>query len=74
MPSAQPQHAQNDPARLLTREEACQWLSVSSRTLRRLIHDQQIDVVRVGTGSGSVRITQRALEDYARRRTVRASK
>ena len=63
-----------DPARLLTREEAAEWLSVSARTLRRLIAAQQIDVVRVGTGSGSVRITQRALEDYARRRTVRASK
>ena len=76
MPNAQPQHAQNDPAqqRLLTREEACQWLSVSPRTLRRLIHDKRLDVVRVGTGAGSVRFTERALEDYTRRNTTRASR
>jgi excisionase family DNA binding protein len=64
----------SDPSRLLTKPQACLWLSVSPRTLNRLISDRRIDVVRVGTGRGSVRITQRALEDYTRRSTTRASK
>lgn len=62
----------SDAARLLTKSEACQWLSLSLTTLNRLIRAHEIDVVRVGTGKGSVRITQRALDDYARRNTTRA--
>lgn len=62
----------SDGARLLTKPEACQWLSVSLTTLNRLIRSHAIDVVRVGTGKGSVRISQRALDDYARRNTTRA--
>jgi excisionase family DNA binding protein len=63
----------SDGARLLTKQEACQWLSLSLTTLNRLIRAHDIDVVRVGTGKGSVRITQRALEDYTRRNTTRAT-
>lgn len=75
MPNSQPQHAQNDPAaRLLTKPQACQWLAVSRATLDRLIAAHELDVVRVGTGRGSVRITERALEDYTRRNTTRATK
>lgn len=71
---SQLQHAQNDPPsdRLLTKPQACDWLSVSRATLDRLIHNGELDVVRVGTGRGSVRITERALRDYARRRTTKA--
>jgi excisionase family DNA binding protein len=70
----QPQHAQNEPgARLLTKPQACVWLAVSRATLDRLIASHDIDVVRVGTGRGSVRITERALEDYTRRNTTRAT-
>jgi excisionase family DNA binding protein len=66
-------NTQNDAARLLTKSEACHWLSLSLTTLNRLIRAHEIDVVRVGTGKGSVRITQRALEDYTRRHTTRAT-
>lgn len=66
-------HAQNpQPDRLLTKPEACLWLSVSRATLDRLIAAGDLDVVRVGTGRGRVRITQRALDDYTYRRTTRA--
>jgi excisionase family DNA binding protein len=69
----QPQHAQNEPERahLLTKPQACAWLSVSRATLDRLIHARELDIVRVGTGRGSVRITERALMDYTRRRTTK---
>jgi excisionase family DNA binding protein len=63
----------SDPARLLTKPQAALWLAVSRATLDRLIASHDIDVVRVGTGRGSVRITQRALEDYTRRNTTRAA-
>lgn len=68
LPHAQPQPGDN----LLTKPQACQWLAVSRATLDRLIAAHEIDVVRVGTGRGSVRITQRALTDYTRRHTTRA--
>lgn len=66
------QHAQNPDDRLLTKPEAAAWLAVSRTTLDRLLAAHAIDVVRVGTGRGSVRITQRALDDYTRRHTTRA--
>lgn len=70
---AQPQRAQNDPTtHLLTKPQAAAWLNVSRATLDRLIAAHHLDVVRVGTGRGSVRITERALEDYLRRNTTRA--
>lgn len=61
-------------ARLLTKPQAALWLAVSRATLDRLLAAREIDVVRVGTGRGSVRITERALEDYARRHTQRAGR
>lgn len=73
MPDPLPQHAQNAD-RLLTKPQACLYLAVSRATLDRLISAHDIDVVRVGTGRGSVRITERALQDYTRRNTTRASK
>jgi excisionase family DNA binding protein len=64
-----------DPgARLLTKPQAATWLAVSRATLDRLLAANEIDVVRVGTGRGSVRITERALEDYTRRHTQRAGR
>jgi excisionase family DNA binding protein len=63
----------SDPSRLLTKPQAALWLSVSRATLDRLIASNAIDVVRVGTGRGSVRITERALQDYTRRNTHRAT-
>jgi excisionase family DNA binding protein len=70
MPDTQPDPA----ARLLTKPQAATWLAVSRATLDRLIASRDIDVVRVGTGRGSVRITERALEDYTRRNTQRAGR
>ena len=66
-------NSENDAARLLTKPQACAYLAVSRATLDRLIASHDIDVVRVGTGRGSVRITTRALEDYTRRNTTRAA-
>jgi len=67
-----PAHPDPDTARLMTKPQAATWLNVSRATLDRLIAARAIDIVRVGTGRGSVRITERALEDYTRRHTQRA--
>lgn len=62
-----------DLERLLTKADAMAYLSVSLRTLNRLIATNEIDVVRVGPRGGAVRFRPRALADYSHRHTVRAT-
>lgn len=58
---------------LLTKAGAMAYLGVSLRTLNRLIHAGDIDVVRVGPRGGAVRFDPRALRDYTYRHTDRAT-
>lgn len=62
-----------DPDALLTKDDAMAYLSVSLRTLNRLIKDRELDVVRVGPRGGAVRFRRAALADYAHRHTDRAT-
>lgn len=66
------ENAPADPDALLTKDDAMAYLSVSLRTLNRLIKAEEIDVVRVGPRGGAVRFHRAALADYAHRHTVRA--
>lgn len=50
----------NSPAHLLTAKEVAMILHVSERTVRRLISEKRLRVVRIGR---SVRIRPDALED-----------
>jgi excisionase family DNA binding protein len=61
------------PSEYLTKREVQAILHVSLATLNRLLADHEIDVVRVGRGRGSVRITRAALRDYTERNTHRAA-
>ena len=62
----------NDLASSLSIEEAAAMLHVSRRTLTRMLQEEQLEHVRIGTGRGQPRITMRAINDYLARRTVRA--
>ena len=53
---------------LLTYQGAADYLAVSPRTVRQLVHDGALPVVRVG---GSVRIRRAALEAYVAERETR---
>lgn len=62
-----------DLSTLRTQEQAAEFLGVSPRTLRRILHDGELDVVRIGSGRGRPMITLRALLDYANRNHIRAT-
>lgn len=57
----------------LTKAELAVVLNISYRSVDRLIAEGRIEVVRVGTGRGRARITQRALTEYLTRNTDRAT-
>lgn len=57
---------------LLTVDEAADLLQLSRATIYRMIADRELDVVRIGSGRGRVRITRRALLDHLNRRVTRA--
>lgn len=61
-----------DLATMKTQEQAAAFLGVSQRTLRRLVHDGELSVVRIGSGRGRPMITVRALLDYANRHHIQA--
>ena len=52
---------------LMTVEEVAQHLGVSSRTVRRMIANQEMTATRLGRRI--VRVTHRALRDYLNART-----
>lgn len=52
----------------LTFEQAMDRLHVSRTTLKRIIADGQIGVVRIGAGRGHPRIPERSLLEYINRR------
>jgi len=62
---------EHDLATLRTPAQAAEFLKVSTRTLRRLIHDGDLLPVRIGSGRGRPMFTERALLDYANRRADR---
>ena len=57
-------------SRLLTLREAAERLSISQRTLRRMISRGALPVVRLGTDGKSDRIAEVALENYIKRKTI----
>lgn len=56
----------------LTFDEAMKRLGVSRTTLKRMIGDREIGVIRVGAGRGHPRIPERSIVDYVNRRYQRA--
>lgn len=58
---------ENDLADLLTPVDAARFLDVSRSTIYRMIENEEIDVVRVGSGRGRLRITKRSLLDNLNR-------
>lgn len=61
-----------DLASLKDQEQAAAFLGVSPRTLRRLVADKELAVVRIGSGRGRPMFTTRALLDYANRHHTQA--
>lgn len=59
-----------DIASWRTQRQAAEFLGVSERTLRRMIHDRELESVKV---RGRVMVTQRALLDYVNRHVNRVS-
>ena len=67
---------------LATKKEAADYLSVGVRTIERLVAEGELDQIRIRNANGSVRITWRSLEQYAkpkprkkaRRQTAASSK
>jgi excisionase family DNA binding protein len=55
---------------LLTRAEAAALLHVSVHTIDRMIAAGDVDVVRLGSGRGTVRFTRRALLDHVNRKSA----
>lgn len=52
----------------MDRKEAAEFLGISTITLDRLIHTEQIEIFRIGgRGRGRIYMTQRALLDYVNR-------
>ena len=65
---AQPPIGTKSPARLLTPAEAASFLSISTKTLKRLVATGALPAVRV---SRSMRFDLRALEQYVERSSWR---
>lgn len=59
---------------LLTKKEAADLLHVHIATIDRMIAAHKIDIVRIGSGNGRVRITRRAILDHLNRGVVPAAK
>jgi len=53
---------------LRTYDQVADRLSVSPRTVARLVAKGEIAVVRIGSGKGHPRIPERAIVDYINRR------
>lgn len=58
--------SEEDPERLLTKEEAAELLSVSERTVDTMIHSGEITSLKIGRAR---RIPRRALMSYIRAKT-----
>ena len=65
---------EDDLDELLTRPQAAEYLRISVATLDRMIANREVDVTRIGSGRGRVRISRRALLDHANRNTIRAAR
>lgn len=63
----------DDLETLQTYEQVAERLSVSTRTVGRLVTDGEIAVVRIGAGKGHPRIPERAILDYINRRYHRST-
>lgn len=61
-----------DLDKLRSRSEAARDLRVSVTTLDRMIRRKEIESVRIGSGRGRVYVTERAINDYLDRSTIRA--
>lgn len=61
--------AARTPPPLLDLDGAAKRLNVSTRTVRALVADDEIPVIRVGTGRGAVRFEPKAVEAFIRRQT-----
>ena len=59
--------AARQPPPLLDLDGAAERLNVSPRTVRALVADGEIPVVRIGTGRGVVRFESAAVEAFIRR-------
>jgi excisionase family DNA binding protein len=57
---------------LRTYEEVGERLSVSARTVARLVSTGELGVVRIGAGRGHPRVPEREIVDYLNRRHKRA--
>lgn len=49
---------------MLTVEQAADFLGVSKTTIRRMMSNRELDVVRIGSGRGRPRITKRSALDH----------
>jgi excisionase family DNA binding protein len=59
---------------LRTYDEVAERLSVSPRTVARLVNDGELGVVKIGSGRGHPRVPERAIVDYLNRRYRRADR
>ena len=60
-------------ANYLDIKTAAARLGVSEITVRRMITEQQIEHLRIGSGNGRILFTEAQFSDYLKRRTVPAS-
>jgi excisionase family DNA binding protein len=65
---------EDDLDELMSVPAAAEFLRVSTATINRMIANRDVEVTRIGSGRGRVRITKRALLDHANRNTVRANR
>lgn len=63
---------ESDLGELLSVTAAAQLYGVSRSTLYRMIGDGDLDVVKIGSGAGRLRISKRSLVDLLNRSTVPA--
>jgi len=59
---------------LMSVDEAATFLHVHRSTINRMIARREVDVVRIGSGRGRVRLTKRALLDHLNRNLTKAEK
>lgn len=63
---------ETDLDELLTIDQAAAVMHLSRKTVYRMISRREIDVVRLGSGRGVLRVTRRAILDNVNRRAVKA--
>lgn len=66
--------SEQDLADLMDVAHAAEFMGVSRSTVNRMIANKEIDIVRLGSGRGRVRILKRSILDHVNRKVTRAER